>query len=142
MEGTVIFFMTFQTNMKNSYHFNNLNKFDLNPDEDKEYIHSSMLKSTMSGDIIQAFDTLAALRAHLNSDLYYIAHNLVTRKGKRIIFKGELYKTTLIDLLEFLDEAVKSGDLRELLISPVQAHPSRKVFYCTEDAIYMYAAEQ
>ncbi|ARB28457.1 hypothetical protein ATI14_1295 [Pseudomonas tolaasii NCPPB 2192] len=127
--------------MKNSYHLNKLQKVELSLNENKEYISSFLLKTTLSGEIIETFDSLADLRIHLNSDLYYVAHNLVARKGGKIIFKGELYKATLSDLLEFLGDSIKSNDLRELLISPVKAYPNSKVFYCTEDAFYMYAAE-
>lgn len=108
----------------------------MSPNENKEYIHSLLLKATLSGEIIETFDSLADLRAHLSSDLYYVA-----RKGKKIIFKGELYKATPNDLLDFLGKSIKSKDLRELLISPVKAHPNNKVFCCTEDAFHMYAAE-
>jgi hypothetical protein len=76
----------------------------------------------------------------MTSDYYYVAHKLIAYKGKKIIFKGELYKAEKNDLLSFLDDAVTSGDLRELLISPVQAHPNSKTIYISEDAIHVYAA--
>lgn len=85
-------FMTPQTNMKNSYTFNKLNKIELSPDKNKEHIHSLILKATLSGEIIETFDSLADLRAHLSSDLYYIAHNLVVRKGKKLYLKGSSIK--------------------------------------------------
>ena len=45
------------------------------------------------------------------------------------------------DILSFLDDAIASGDLRELLISPVRAQPRREVIYISEDAIYVYTTE-
>ncbi|KMT52402.1 hypothetical protein [Pseudomonas fildesensis] len=127
--------------MNNNYRFEKLKKLELGPNENKEDIYSLMLRPTLSGNIIQVFDSLAELKPNLSSDYYYIAHNLVTRKGKKIFFKGDLYKAKIHDLLNFLDEAINSDDLRELLISPVEANSTRKVFYCSEDAFYMYAAE-
>lgn len=140
MEGMVIFSMTFRTSMKNNYRLEKLKKFELGPNESREAIYSLMLQPTLSGDFIQALNSLSDLEPHMTSDYYYVAHKLIANKGKKIIFKGELYKAERNDLLSFLDDAVTSGDLRELLITPVQPHPNRKIIYISEDAIYLYAA--
>lgn len=129
-----------QTSMKNNYRLEKLKVLELAPNESREAIYSMMLQPTLSGDYIQALDSLRDLRPHMTSDYYYVAHKLIAYKGKKIIFKGELYKAERNDLLSFLDGAVTSGDLRELLISPVQAHPNRKIIYISEDAIHLYAA--
>ncbi|ALI01343.1 hypothetical protein AO353_09785 [Pseudomonas fluorescens] len=100
-----------------------------------------MLQPTLSGEFIQALDSPKDLGPHMTSDCYYVAHKLIAYKGKKIIFKGELYMAERNDLLNFLDDAAASGDLRELLISPVQAHTNGKTIYISEDAIYVYAAE-
>ncbi|MCO8309886.1 hypothetical protein [Pseudomonas mandelii] len=126
--------------MKNNYRFEKLKKLELDPNESREAIYSMMLQPTLSGDFIQALDSLRDLGPHLTSDYYYVAHKLITYKGKKIIFKGELYKAERNDLLSFLDDTVTSGDLRELLISPAPAHPNSKIIYISEDAIYVYAA--
>ncbi len=136
----VIFSMTSQTSMKNNYRLEKLKKLELGPNESREAIYSMMLQPTLSSDFIQALDSLRDLGPHMTSDYYYVAHKLITYKGKKIIFKGELYKAERNDLLRFLDDAVTSGDLRELLISPVPAHPNSKIIYISEDAIYVYAA--
>ncbi|MGF6224976.1 hypothetical protein [Pseudomonas frederiksbergensis] len=126
--------------MKNNYRLEKLKKFELGPNESREAIYSMMLQPTLSGDLIRALDSLRDLGPHMTSDYYYVAHKLIAYKGKKIIFKGELYKAEKNDLLSFLDDAVTSGDLRELLISPVQAHPNSKTIYISEDAIHVYAA--
>lgn len=142
MEGMVIFFMTSQTKMKNSYRFEKLIKSELGPTESREDIYSMMQNPILYGDMVKIFDSLADMKSYLNSDCYYVAHNLTARKGKKTIFKGRLYKAKKDDLLNFIFEAIDSDELRELLISPIQAHQKRKVFYCSEDVFYMYTEKQ
>lgn len=127
--------------MKNNYRLERLKKLELAPSESRETIYSLMLQPTLSGDFDQVLNSLEDLKSHMTSDYYYVAHKLITRKGKKIIFKGELYKAERDDLLSFLDDAVTSGDLRELLITPVQAQPNRKIIYVSDDAIYLYTTE-
>lgn len=128
--------------MNNNYRFEKLKKTELSLDESREEIYSAMVRSTLSGGLVRAFDSLADLQPHLTSERYYIAHKLVAHKGKKIIFKGGLYRAERRDLLNFLDDAVVSGDLRELLMTPVQPHPGRHVIYIAEDVFYLYAAEE
>ncbi len=134
--------MTFLTNMKNNYRLEKLKKIELSPNENRETIYSFMLQPTISGNFDQALDSLEDLKPHMTSDCYYIAHKFNTRRGKKIIFNGELCKAKKNDILSFLDDAITSGDLRELLISPVRAQPDREVIYISEDAIYVYTTEQ
>ncbi|RNF84449.1 hypothetical protein [Montanilutibacter psychrotolerans] len=126
--------------MKNNYRLEKLKKLELGPNESREAIYAMMLQPTLSGDFLQALDSLGDLEPHMTSDCYYVAHRLIASKGKKTVFKGELHKAERSDLLSFLDDAVTSGDLRELLISPVQENPNGSMIYISEDSIYLYAA--
>jgi hypothetical protein len=126
--------------MKNNYQLEKFKKFELGQNESREAIYSLMLQPTLSGDFIQTLDSLKDLEPHMTSDYYYVAHKLIANRGRKIIFKGELYKAERNDLLSFLDDAVTSGDLRELLITSVQAYTNRKIIYISADTIYLYAA--
>lgn len=127
--------------MNNHYRFERLKKSELGSDESRHDIYASMVRSTLSGGFIRAFASLAELQPHLTSDHYFIAHRLVASKGRKVIFKGGLYKAERADLLDFLDDAVVSGDLRELLMMPVEPHPGRHVIYIADDVFYLYAAD-
>lgn len=124
--------------MKNNYKFEKLRKDWLNLEEDKEAIYSKMLEPTLSGDFYQVLNSVRDLETAMTSDYYYVAHKLVSYKGKHATFKGELYKATRNDLLSFLAEADISGNMRELLISPAHASPDRNIIYISEEAIYLY----
>lgn len=128
--------------MKNNYKLEKLKKAELNQDESKEAIYSMMLQPVLSGNFEKVLDSVRDLETHLSSDSYYVAHKLISYKGKKIIFKGNLYKATRNDLLSFLTEANSSGDIRELLISPVQASSGRTIIYISEEAVYLYTTEQ
>lgn len=128
--------------MNNHYRFERLKKSELSSDESRQGIYASMVRSTLSGGFIRAFESVADLRPHLSRDHYYIAHRLVASKGRKAIFKGGLYKAERADLLDFLDDAVVSGDLRELLMMSVEPHPGRHVIYIADDVFYLYAADE
>jgi len=128
--------------MKNNYRLEKLKKAELDQNENKEAIYSMMLHPVLSGNFYKVLDTVKDLETHLFSDYYYVAHKLISYKGKKITFKGDLYKATRNDLLSFLTEANSSGDIRELLISPVQASSGRTIIYISEDAVYLYTTEQ
>jgi len=128
--------------MKNNYKLEKLKKAELDQNEIKEAIYSMMLQPVLSGDFEQVLDSVRDLETHLSSDYYYVAHKINSYKGKKIIFKGDLYKATRNDLLSFLTEANSSGDIRDLLISPVQASSGRTIIYISEEAVYIYTTEQ
>lgn len=141
MEGMVIYFMTSRIDMKNEYRFETLKKIELGPNENIEQISSMMLKPVLSGNFTHVLDSLTKLRPFLTSDCYYVANKFFITKGKKKIFKGELCKSEKTDLLSFLDNAEASGDLRELLIAPVESYPNGNIIYITEDATYLYTTE-
>lgn len=138
MEGMVIFFMTSRIDMKNEYRFEALEKIELGPNENIEQISLMMLNPVLSGNFTQVLDSLTKLRPFITSDCYYVANNHFITKGKKKIFRGELCKSQKSDLLSFLDNAEASGDLRELLITPVESYPNGNIIYITEDATYLY----
>ncbi|WP_223569261.1 DUF6124 family protein [Pseudomonas sp. BF-R-26] len=67
--------------MKNNYQLEKLKKIELGPNESRETIYSLMLQPTLSGDFIQALNSLRDLEPHMTSDYYYVAHKLIANKG-------------------------------------------------------------
>lgn len=63
-------------------------------------------------------DSFDELRKYLLDSAYYIAHNLITRKGKVSTFRGCLFMAAKDDIVRFLDGTIKCGDMREFLLSP------------------------
>lgn len=133
--------MTSQIDMKNEYRFETLKKIELSPNENIEQISLMMLEPVLSGNFTYVFDSVTKLRPFITSDRYYVAHKIFVTKGNKKIFKGTLCKVEKNDLLNFLDHAEASGDLREFLIAPVVTYPNSKIIYITEDAIYLYTIE-
>ena len=76
----------------------------------------------------------------LEEELYYVANNLVSHKGKSVIFRGDLVISERNDLISYLKNAIKDHDLRPLLIAPFFSTRPQQVIFVTEDECHLYSA--
>lgn len=76
--------------MKNGYRFEKLIKSELGPTESREDIYSMMQKPILCGDMVKVFDSFLGMKPYLNSDYYYVAHNLTAHKEKNHLQRGNL----------------------------------------------------
>lgn len=125
--------------MKNEYSFNHLIKQEIASREKEADVFYDMLNIIKTGVIIRSVDKPEELYEMLKHDKYYIAHNLVLRKGKSEIFKGRVFISNKEDLIDFLHGAYIRKDLRPFLISPIFSEKPQKVVYIDEEQVHLYS---
>jgi hypothetical protein len=124
--------------MKNKYTFELIGEKDNYSELNKDELFYSMLELTKNASSIYLIETFSSLVDKLSEDRYFIAHNLLLRKGGKVFFQGEIIVITRGDLINFLAKLIEINDLRDFLISPVfDKHPSYVVsiyddsfYYC------------
>lgn len=131
------FFAKHQVNMKNNYKFINLKKehADFSQNEKSE-IFFLMTDFITDNTVNIVSDTVTELKKILNGDLFFIAHNFVSMKGKRKIFNGDLAIAQKFDLIDFIENSIAVDDLRSFLISPIFKSEPDYVIYIGEDAYF------
>ncbi len=123
--------------MKNNYSFELLTRKEIYSGSNKSDLFFSMLELTKCGAIYPV-DTFVELEDKLSDNQYYIAHNLVFRKGKKVLFNGELVVSYRNDLIDFLAKSIESNDLRNLLISPVFDESPSYVVSINDESFYFF----
>ncbi|REF26733.1 hypothetical protein BDD26_1415 [Xenorhabdus cabanillasii] len=123
--------------MKNEYYFNLLVKKEIPPNKDHEDIFFKMFEFVMGGTLYES-SSLDSLKDILCEESYYIAHNLVTYKGNKAIFKGKVVASEKENLVSFLYKSAELDDLRALLIAPIFNEKPKYVIYLTEDSCHFY----
>ncbi|MEM7871917.1 hypothetical protein Q4R10_05825 [Morganella morganii] len=123
--------------MKNEFNFNLLENKKLLSKEVYESIFFKMLEVSKNGGLCQ-IPSISGMINILNDDMYYVAHNLVSYKGKKAILKGKVILTSKDDLIVFLYKSTEVGDMRELLISPLFDNKPNYVISISEDNIFLY----
>lgn len=88
--------------------------------------------------VFSVLTTPGELESRLVGDNYYVAHNIVSHKGKKPIFRGELVVTSRAALICFLKKTIEISELRDLLISPVFIETPTYVISIYEDVFYLY----
>ncbi|MBE8597291.1 hypothetical protein [Xenorhabdus sp. BG5] len=123
--------------MKNEYSFNFLIKKELLSGKERENIFFEMFEFVTDG-ILYESSSLDSLKDILCEESYYIAHNLVSYKGKKAIFKGKIVVSEKENLVSFLYKSAELNDLRTLLIAPVFNEKPNYVIYLTEGNCHFY----
>ncbi|CNF23207.1 Uncharacterised protein [Yersinia nurmii] len=122
--------------MKNKYNFELLEKKEIYSGRDKSELFFSMLSLTKSGSSIYLMDTFNELESKLTDETFYIAHNLVSRKGKQVYFNGEIVMASRSCLIEFLKKSLEINDLRDFLISPIFDDSPHYVVFINDESFY------
>ena len=73
--------------MKNEFNFNLLENKKLLSKDVYESIFFKMFEVSKNGELCQ-IPSISGMINILNDDMYYVAHNLVSYKGKKAILKG------------------------------------------------------
>jgi len=105
--------------MKNKYTFKLLERKEIYSGSNRSELFSSMLELTKNASSIYLMETFSTLLGKLSDEHYYLAHNIVFRKGGKVVFQGEIIVVTRDDLIDFLKKSIEINDLRDFLISPV-----------------------
>lgn len=126
--------------MKNQYFFERLDKNELPADADEAAIFFAMLNLSNDSTFATSSDNINDFEHWLTSDRYYVANNLVARKGKTVIFKGRVVLAELSNLVSFLRAAIADDDLRPLLISPIFEAKPEQVIFISEEECHLYIA--
>ncbi|WP_368543480.1 hypothetical protein [Enterobacter soli] len=124
--------------MKNEYSLNFLEKQRLPSSEKEESVYFKMLHVIETGKIKHSFNSLDELYNKLSLNDYYIAHNLIIRKGNKKIFKGRVFISKRDKLISFLNKSRAINDIRSYLISPAINNEFDYVCYVDDDQIHLY----
>lgn len=124
--------------MKNEYLFNSLKKEELSSKNEEENIFFKMHHISMNGRINYTATCLSDIFNYLSESEYYIAHNMISRKGKKMILNGRVFRAKGEDIISFLHQSEKGGDLRTMLIAPVFSDSAKEVFYISEEQYHQY----
>ncbi|NUE95612.1 hypothetical protein GYW75_04320 [Gilliamella sp. ESL0232] len=124
--------------MKNNYLFKHLINKEIISDFVKNDIFLSMLNIIHTGNLLLYTTCFDNLIPYFTKEKYYIAHKLISYKGKKIIIKGEMFKVSKSELLNFIQKSINISDMREFLISPISTNNKKEILYLTEDLYYLY----
>lgn len=122
--------------MKNKYSFKLLETKEIYSGQDKSELFFSMLSLTKNCNSICLIDTFSELERKLADEFFYIAHNLVSRKGNQVYFNGEMVVTSRHCLIEFLSRTIEINDLRDFLISPIFDNTPHYVVSINDESFY------
>lgn len=124
--------------MKNYFSFENLNNKENISSDEKNVIFHNMLNTIRTGDLLLCTDSFSELISIFKHEKYYIVHKLLIYKGKEAILKGDMFKVSKGELVDFIKKSVDTDDMREFLITPITTSKNKEVLYLTEDLYYLY----
>ena len=124
--------------MKNYFSFENLNNKENISSDEKNVIFHNMLNTIRTGDLLLCTDSFSELISIFKHEKYYIVHKLLIYKGKEAILKGDIFKVSKGELVDFIKKSIDTDDMREFLITPITTSKNKEVLYLTEDLYYLY----
>lgn len=124
--------------MKNYFSFENLNNKENISSDEKNVIFHNMLNTIRTGDLLLCTDSFSELISIFKHEKYYIVHKLLIYKGKEAILKGDMFKVSKGELVDFIKKSIDTDDMREFLITPITTSKNKEVLYLTEDLYYLY----
>ncbi|OCG12772.1 hypothetical protein [Gilliamella apicola] len=124
--------------MKNYFSFENLNNKENISSDEKNVIFHNMLNTIRTGDLLLCTDSFSELISIFKHEKYYIVHKLLIYKGKEAILKGDMFKVSKGELVDFIKKSIDTDDMREFLITPITISKNKEVLYLTEDLYYLY----
>lgn len=124
--------------MKNYFSFENLNNKENISSDEKNVIFHNMLNTIRTGDLLLCTDSFSELISIFKHEKYYIVHKSLIYKGKEAILKGDMFKVSKGELVDFIKKSIDTDDMREFLITPITISKNKEVLYLTEDLYYLY----
>ncbi|WP_334321547.1 hypothetical protein [Gilliamella apicola] len=124
--------------MKNYFSFENLNNKENISSDEKNVIFHNMLNTIRTGDLLLCTDSFSELISIFKHEKYYIVHKLLIYKGKEAILKGDIFKVSKGELVDFIKKSIDTDDMRDFLITPITTSKNKEVLYLTEDLYYLY----
>jgi len=124
--------------MKNLYTLQALVRAELASREEEQRIYFQMREAVAAGPPFQPIADLEALAVVLQDASCYVAHNVVTWKGRTAVFGGRTFRATAADVVAFLRGAMQAGDVRPLLIAPCFSAQPDCVVLVDEDQLGLY----
>ena len=124
--------------MKNYFSFENLNNKENISSDEKNVIFHNMLNTIRTGDLLLCTDSFSELISIFKHEKYYIVHKLLIYKGKEAILKGDMFKVSKGELVDFIKKSIDTDDMRDFLITPITTSKNKEVLYLTEDLYYLY----
>ncbi|WP_306353916.1 hypothetical protein [Flavobacterium sp. '19STA2R22 D10 B1'] len=95
-----------------------------------------MFSLVQKGVVKFSTTSIDKLDENLPEGIYYIAHKLVTNKGKLLILKGDIVISRKENIILFLKESIAYEDLRNFLIYPTHDNQQPFVIDVSEDALF------
>jgi hypothetical protein len=124
--------------MKNHYNFDRLKKIDLPDTVNQADMYFAMRKLRGEATGVITLNDLADIDDLLADELFIVATDLISQKGKKVEFRGSVALTNRPYFISFLKRAVAEGDQRPMLISPYfDSHPE-EVSFITKDECHLY----
>lgn len=126
--------------MKSQYKFDFLKKSEVSSKYSESSLFFKMRALMDSEEMKFLFDGVDGVVDILTERYYYVAHNLLTFRGKKPIFLGKVFVAEKSDLILFIRHSTKCNDLRSMLLSPCFDNEPDQVIHVTEDACYSYVS--
>ena len=90
--------------------------------------------------VVRSGDSSNILEEFLRAGEFFVAHNVVRRKGRVRIFEGTGSVAQAEDVLGFIRSKIAAEDLRSLLICPVSIDEPSAVLLVSEDVFFLVCA--
>lgn len=126
--------------MKNLYTFKKLNRATVDTFIDEAALFFAMHDFIGSSGRSTYLDSFEEVEMLLNKEVYYVAHDVIVRRGKALLFRGRLVASEKSNLISYLKDAISQDDLRPLLIAPVFDTSPDQVIYLADDGFHVYPA--
>lgn len=124
--------------MKNPYTLQALVRAELASREEEQRIYFQMRDAVVAGAPFEPIADLEALADVLQDASCYVAHDVVTWKGRTALVGGRTFLATAADVVAFLRGAMQAGDVRPLLIAPCFSARPDRVVLLDEDQLGLY----
>lgn len=124
--------------MKNPYTLQALVRAELASREEEQRIYFQMRDAVVAGAPFEPIANLDALADVLQDASCYVAHNVVTWKGRTALVGGRTFLATAANVIAFLRGAMQAGDVRPLLIAPCFSARPDRVVLVDEDQLGVY----
>lgn len=124
--------------MKNPYTLQALVRAELASREEEQRIYFQMRDAVVAGAPFEPIADLDALADVLQDASCYVAHNVVTWKGRTALVGGRTFLATAANVVAFLRGAMQAGDVRPLLIAPCFSARPDRVVLVDEDQLGLY----
>jgi hypothetical protein len=124
--------------MKNPYTLQALVRAELASREEEQRIYFQMRDAVVAGAPFEPIADLEALADVLQDASCYVAHNVVTWKGRTALVGGRTFLATAANVVAFLRGAMQADDVRPLLIAPCFSARPDRVVLVDEDQLGLY----